>query len=503
MSRYVSLFLPSWPTDRLRLEAPPERGPLVLALAGRGGLRVSAVDGEARTAGIRPGMLLADARAVCPGLRGRPGEPEADRRALVTLALWCGRYTPFAAPDGDDGVVLDITGCAHLFGGERGMLRDLLARMARRGIEARAAAADSPAAAWAWARYSEGGVLPPGRAREALAPLPLAALRLPAEILDGLGAMGVRRVGELTGLPSGPLLRRFGREPLLRLDQAFGRTAEPIAPLRPRAPLAVRLTFADGLTSPGEIEAAVGDLVGDLVRRLGREGLGARRVVLELLCLDGRHARIAVATARPTRHADHLARLLVERLEGLDVGFGVEAMVLTATATARPEERQGELATAGAVDEGAVTRLVDRLANRLGEDSVRGLRPVASHVPERAQRLVEPEAPGASWPSLPPRPLRLLVEPEPIEAVAELPDHPPVWFRWRRVPHRVAAAEGPERIAPEWWAPERWAPERWRGQAPVRDYYRLLDTDGARFWVFRAGLYGEDRPAWYLHGLFG
>ena len=494
--------------------------------ARQGGVRVVAANARAAAAGVRPGLSLATARAMAPRLRAVEADPVEDARVLDGLAQWCERYTPWVAPDPEAGsgrgLWLDVSGCARLFGGERTLLEDLVGRLKGMGLGAVAAVADTPGAAWAVARFgSPGGagdgdaagalcrdavrVIAPGEQRRALAPLPVAGLRLPPALQEGLNRVGLCRIGDLVALPRAPLAARFGQTLSRRLDQALGRTGEPISPRRPAPELRCRLAFPEPVRRAEDVAAAARRLLDDLCRRLERLGQGARRLELSLFRVDGTLARARVGTGRAGRDADHLERLLREKLEALDAGFGVELMILAATATDPLAAAQGALVPAGRGRDGggALARLVDRLANRLGPRRVTRVEARASHVPERASRPVPALAPPAGGGPGParPRPLHLLPSPEPIEAMAPVPDHPPVMFRWRRRQYRVALADGPERIAPEWWRED----PRVLSSADdrCRDYYRLEDAEGRRFWVFREGLYRPGlAPRWYLHGLF-
>ena len=468
--------------------------------SGQGGVRLTAVDAGAAAAGLSPGMTLADARAVCPALVTAPADPAADARGLARLADWCGRYSPWVAADGGDGIRLDITGSAHLMGGEQALLADLARHFERWGLGARLAAGDTLGAAWAWARHGPGGVLPGGEVMARLAPLPVAALRLGPEVVAGLARLGLCRVGELYRLPRAPLAARFGAAVSRRLDQALGRVAEPVAPPRPAPAWRTRLAWPEPIGTLDGVRGALDRLLERLAELLAAERRGARRLELALYRVDGRVTRLAVGTARPSRAPGHLGALFAEHLDGLDLGFGIEAMALAARSVEPLAPAQAALDAAPEAAADAVAELIDRLRNRLGPGHVVRLEPRASHIPERAVTVVPalgPAGPG-DWPAAPPRPLRLLPAPEPIEVTApagadrsSARDQAPGGFRWRRVAHRVARAEGPERIEPEWW--------RAGGPAAAgggRDYFRLEDSAGRRFWVYRAG------PRWYLHGLF-
>ncbi len=491
--------------------------------AGRGGLRIVAASPAARSGGIRPGLPLADAYAVLPELRALPADPAAEAKALDGLTAWCGRYTPWTSVDGEGpgpcpgagGLWLDVTGCAHLFGGEAALLQDIIRRLEGLGFAARAALADTPGAAWAMARFSQPdgngpAVVPAGSLRAALAPLPVAALRLDGQVSEGLRRVGLRRVGDLIDLPRAPLAARFGEAVLRRLDQALGRVGESLSPRRPVAPLRARLAFAEPIATPEGIAAALRHLLADLCRRLAETRRGARRLDLVLYRADGTCAGTAIGTSRAVRDAGHLERLFREKLGGLDPGFGIEVMTLAATIADGLEAQQGDLATGGGATEEGLARLIDRLGNRLGAANVARLAPQASHIPEKACReeaaLASPAPPPAAgnddFRPVPSRPLHLLAWPEPVEVMAPVPDHPPLMFRWHGRPHRVVRADGPERIGPEWWLAEE-PLDPAAAERATRDYYRVEDADGRRFWLYRQGLYRADgAPRWYLHGVF-
>jgi protein ImuB len=419
------------------------------------------------------------------------GPGQSPGLSLATLAEWCLRYAPLAAPDPPDGLWIDVTGSTHLHGGETRLLRDLAHRLG-----ACAAVADTPAVAHAVARFGGSGVVPAGA--DVMAGFPIEALRLPADILAGLRLMGFERVGPLAAAARAPLVRRFGTVLALRLDQAAGRVFEPIVPIVPSTLIQARLTFVEPLLTADAFSAVIVRLVEMVCGDLERAGQGARRLDLLFERVDGSVQAIRVGTARPGRDARHLGRMLDERLERVDPGLGVEAMRLVVAAA----DPLGFVQTASSLVAEAspdLAPLVDRLVNRLGDVRVYRIAPVESDVPERSVRRVPAlsRATGG-WPADLPRPVRLLDPPQPIEAMALLPDHPPVAFTWRRVRHLVRHADGPERIAGEWWKRDR----EW---ASVRDYFRVEDEAGRRFWLFRHGN-GSDADTgdmrWFLHGVF-
>lgn len=464
---------------------------------------VVAADVAARRAGLRAGMPSTKAQALTPGLITMDADPAADAEALDRLALWAlQRYAPIVAADPPDGLVIDTTGAAHLHGGEGVMVSGMVERLTASCIAARAALADSWGAAHAFARYvgRTALIIPPGESAKAMLDLPIAALRLPRDMVEGLRVLGFEHIGELAAKPRAPLALRFGPELGRRLDQAMGRLSEPIDPIRPPDLVEFRRAFAEPIGAPETIAHYTGKLVGQLYESLEAKGLGARRLDLLFHRVDNRIEAIRVGTALPVRDVKRLTRLLCDRIETINPGFGVEIMSLTATLT-EPLSSKQAVASLTEEPEADVSGLIDTLANRVGEKRLYRFAPVASDVPERSVTRVAPTAPdtGEAWPDHWPRPSRLLPTPEPIETVALLPDHPPVSFTWRGVRRRVKRADGPERVFGEWW-------KRDAELIAVRDYFQVEDEAGERFWIYRAGD-GEDAATgshrWFLHGIFG
>ncbi len=475
---------------------------------------IVAVDEAAEQLGLSPGLALAQARAMHPALNTIEENAEADAVLLEKIADWCLRYTPLVAVDAvdaPDGLLLDITGCAHLFGGEETLVADLAARLERAGFAYTIAIAGSIGAAWAAAHYGEPTSYPCGEERALLAPLPLAALRLPPETVSALARVGLKRIGDIVDLPRSPLTARFGTDLLRQLDRALGNEHEPLNPRLPIAPYVAEQRFAEPIAREKDVLAILVRLAARLQFALEQRGDGARRLELTLFRTDGEVRRIAAGTSRPLRGPAQIRALFVERLAALadefDPGFGFDMARLSAiVAEPCPPEQIG---IGGGEDEAEVDRLVDRLSARLGAHRVRRQIAQDSHIPEIAAAAVPAQTAPADlgWPAfrqfcaeaeLAPRPLRLLTRPEPIEAMAEVPDGPPLRFRWRRALHEVIAAEGPERIEGAWWSEHG---------GPARDYFRVEDKSGLRFWLFRAGLYrdlaqGAAAPTWFLHGTF-
>ncbi len=505
MRRVVSVYLPNWATDRWR--QLNERGPGTEPLALASQRAVYAADAAAAGLGVYAGMKVAQAQAMLPGLRVEPADPAGDTAALRRLAGWCVRFSPLAAPCGPDSVWIDMTGCAHLHGGEEKFLQSVLERLGEAGVAARVAVADTPGCAHALARHGLDTlcVVPPGQAAAAMAPLPVEALRLDAETAAGLRQLGFDTVAQLAAAARAPLARRFGAGLLRRLDQALGRAAELLEPVAPAGMIRVRQGFAEPIATADDLARVTALLVERLCEKLAHAERGASRLDLVFVRVDGSPQMVRIGTAAATRDAAHLTRLLCARIENVDPGFGVEsvwlAAPLTAALGARQMEADGLFGDAAARHAAELSSLIDILVNRLGETRVYAAEAVESDIPERSVRLVPPalSTGGKGWPASLPRPPRLLSPPRAVDAVALLPDHPPVQFTWRRRAHRVRRADGPERIFGEWWQSDD-------AFFAVRDYFQLEDQDGQRFWLFRQG--DGEHPesgdmAWYLHGVFG
>lgn len=512
--------------------------------------RVSAVGRRGAAMGLFVGQKATDAAALVPELVTADAEPEADAAALTALADWCVRFSPAVALDAPDGLFLDITGVDHLWGGEAAMLADLRRRLAWNGLPVRAAIADTPGAAWALAHFTETGTIAaPGKAWPLLAPLPVQALRLDPADAAQISRLGLLTIERLARLPRDQVTRRFGRAVVLRLDQALGRSDEALSFRRPPTPWFARLAFAEPISVLDDLARASRDVADQLCARLETRGQGARRFELAFHRLDGKTHRLNIGLSLAGRDAARIARLFAPMLETVDPGFGLEAVTLAAAEVEPICDQQARLDAARDITpQEGLAPLADRLANRLGEDRIWRAEPFPSHLPEHAVERrpplapVQPPSPAFSPPGLSnsgvsnpglsnpgmvaqaqtggwdpqrPRPVRLFRRPEPIDdVIALVPDDPPRRFRWRGRVHTVRRAEGPERLAEEWWRLEDFDQVH-TGQ--IRDYYRVEDERGGRFWIFRDGLYdphaaveptGEDTtprgpPKWWLHGLFG
>ncbi len=475
-------------------------------------MRLTALDERAAETGLKPGQGLAEARAMCPGLDVIPADAAADRQFLNALADWCSRYTPLVARDGTDGLFLDISGCSHLFGGEQSLLADLLSRLAQMGLQVAGAIAATPGLSWALARFSrpagEGGLLvAPGEGEALLAALPVQALRLADDVLAALIKAGLRDIGDLMATPRAPLARRFGPTVLLRLDQALGREDEPISPRLPVAGLSLERRLAEPVAREEDLLFLAGELSRALVPMLEARGLGGRLFELSLFRVDGAVFHVHAGSSLPLRDPRRMEALFEGRLAALqdeiDAGYGFETVRLSVSHAEPLAPRQMDMGQGPEASE-TLADFIDRATARFGADCL--LVPVTreSHLPERASILMPAQEALAetrdgaprTTPFRPARPIRLFRYPERVEAVAEVPEGPPVQFRWRRTVHRVVRAEGPERLSGEWWLDGE--------EAPTRDYFRIEDEAGRRYWLYREGLYDREPgpPRWFMHGLF-
>lgn len=536
--------------------APEPVVPFALVEAGAHGLRIAAANSLAKADGVSEALRFTDAKARCPGLISQDIDRAADAVALERLGHWMVRLSPLVALDGLDGLMIETTGCAHLHGGEPAMLDTVQHLLKHQHIPCQVGLASTPGAAHATARLSPGTSLAPGEEKAGLADLPVTALRLSEEAETLLRRFGLTRIGQLYDIDRKALVRRFrSREAvdavLLRLDQALGQRREPLQPLRAPPAHASRLKCPEPIASSEAIQMGLEQLTDTLCKDLTGLGQGARGYGLLAFRSDGGVEEVSITLARPARDPQHILRLFKEKTDQIDPGFGIDCLVLEARRVGPMETGavalSGDLA-ASDTDMTAVAALADRIGAKLGPRAVCVTEFSESHLPERADRLAPfigglPRHPGG-LPSTGPRPIRVLPRPERVEVLAEVPDGPPQRFVWRRVTRRVVRADGPERINPEWWrhtaAPEtarspdgtdrKWLAPKLDPRAdavlieairadlevaqdtgPVkalpraRDYYRIEDAEGRRYWVFRQGLYGDGRgglPDWYVHGLF-
>lgn len=508
--RVLSIWLPSLAIDRWQASAPPDlrEKPVSLIADSAHGPRIVAVNHLAGSAGVAAAMRLADARGLCPSLQSVPHDADGDRKWIETLALWAQRWGPLTALDGSDAVLVDTTGAAHLFAGEEAMCTVVVAELARRGFAARTGIAATPGAAWAMSHYAAAPGIAPENTDplDRLGPLPIAALRLDADILVLLRRLGLKRITDLAGIDRDALARRFrGRRsahsnPLIRLDQLLGRTPEPVLPMVAQAMPLVQRRLLDPILHRSLLDQVLGDLAHDLARLLEGRRLGARRVNLRAWRVDGDRIERRIELASATCDPAHILRLFAPRLDDVDAGFGIDQMQLLCLWVEPLVLTQVDLT--GDDKRGiGIEAFVDRIVARLGHQAISHPVAHASHMPERSQSWTTPLEVATSAQSVLPlyaRPLKLLDRPEPISVLYATPEGLPRNFRWRNKVHEIVQVEGPERIAPEWW--------REKSTARLRDYYRIEDDTGARYWVYRHGSLRDGRgglPDWYLQGVFG
>jgi protein ImuB len=516
--RHLALWFPFLSADRLRIQEPDRcaaspDAPLILFARTGNALRLAAVDSRAARLGLAPGLALADARARHPELLAVEHDPAADAHWLEKLARDAVRYAPTVILAPPDAITIDVTGAAHLHGGEAALQASAIARLEQLGMAVRAACGPSAEAAQALAHYGDPGA----DEHAALRALPVQALGLTHEATHGLQRAGLQTVGAVAARPMAALAARFGIEAVRAIERVLGREQAPGDPLLPPVRFRFERRFAEPVAHQDTIARTMLDLMHQAAAALQERALGGRRFAFKLCRSDGAVHRLAIETGTPTRDPAVVMRLFEERIgtlaDPLDPGFGYDSLHLSVPRTDPLAAAQPALAAVGESEDragqAAVAALVDRLSTRLGPGRVRTLAPQDSHIPEQAQLAlpaIRSPAP-ARWPpppspqEPPARPLFLFDPPQPVEVIAEVPDGPPHRFRWKRKLHEVRLYEGPERIAPEWW--RRQGGEDAGKGGLTRDYYRVVDVRGRRFWIFRHGLYEEKPgPRWYMHGLF-
>jgi len=491
-------------------KAKPQKKPLALLEQSPKGIKIFAANPAANQAGVRTGMRLADAKAVCHELETLHHDPQADQKLLMRRTAWLLRFSPIVVPHLPDTIFIDITGCDHLFGGEKQMLEKIHAELQKLGHSTRMGLGDTIGAAWALAKYEKNNktILPPNNPHQGLAFLPVQALRLTAEQADALYQLGLKNIGQLFDLPRAALTRRFpnpdqGEAVLKRLDQAVGRYDEPLTAPEHQPDFRFTAASVDPFIDLPTIERSFYELLGQLFALLDKLQQGVLHLRLDCFFGDGKIKSFPIKLAQPSRSKAHIQRLFDEKLITIDPGFGIDALVLNANKVDQLPATQLQLDAhhERARQDENLSPLLDRVANRLGPGAVYRLAPFESHLPEQSQKSVHPLKPHNwdNWPCDLRRPATLFTHPEPIEVIAQIPEGPPIKFLWRKVLRHIVYAQGPERILPEWWAD---LADRLR----MRDYFEVEDHKGLRYWVFREGHYDDPMekgaPTWRLHGLF-
>jgi protein ImuB len=546
--RILSLWFPRLAAERcLRDMRGLPAGPFAI-VGDQGNAQVLvSLSAEAEAAGLTCGQPLRDAHAMCPDLQTRLENRELNRLFLTVLRRWAGKFSPWVAEEAPGGLVIDLTGCAHLFGGEAELMGVVEADCADLGLTVRTGLADTVGAAWALARFAgrgqgtarsgddimqearatrsraakrrhweRGGPAPgtqtpgnhtgriavPGQTRTALSPLPIAALRIAPDLVATLNRLGLRQISDLAGQPRAALARRFGRALVQRLDQALGVEPEPITPVRAPDHFAVRLTLPDPIGLTEDILAALDRLLPPLSGKLENAGRGVRAIRMEYHRSDHTMGSVEARLARPSANPDRIRPLLAMKTDDIDPGFGIDMIRLEAVITeplhAHQHRGHADAASDGAArltGSGAMDDLIGRVGARIGLDAITRPHPADSHLPEKTTKMMAAawSEPAKLWPKpLGPRPIELW---RPELVAAEESQHLPAHFRWRNRDFETYTGLGPERISPEWWLDD---PD-WR--TGVRDYWRVTTRTGERLWIYYAHG-GTMSPGWFCHGSF-
>lgn len=496
MTRIVAIVFPQLLTDRMLRRRPALKDvPFVLAIADRGRRVVKAVNLLAQEKGVRVDMVVADCKAIVPELQVLDHDPEQQQKLVAALAEWCIRYAPVVAVDLPDGLLLDASGCAHLWGGEERYLKTIQERFKKFGYSTRLAISDTIGCSWALCRYGAAiSIVPSHKQVEALSPLPPAALRLEEVVAERFTKLGLLTIESFRAMPRPALRRRFGASLLTRLDQALGLELEMLQPVHPVPPYEERLPSMEPILTAVGIETALKNLLETLCQRLTNESKGLRSCTFTCHRLDGTWQQLEVGTNRPSRNIKHLFKLFEIKIQQIEPDLGIELFTLQATVVEELQNTQDALWAATSANEAAVAELVDRIAGKTGAAAIRRYLPAEHYWPERSIKITSSliEKPESSWRTDLPRPVHVLKKPEPIEVSVPIPDYPPMLFNYKGTLHTVKKADGPERIEQEWWS----------DKSEYRDYYCLEDENGGRYWVFRLGDYLRGDPEWFIHGFF-
>jgi protein ImuB len=499
--RFVSIWFRHLNTDWFSIHQPRLKDlPFVLRTSSHGRMIITASNAIAERKGITSGMVLADVRAIITDLEVQDDKPDLSTRLLKRLAEWCTRFSPFVAVDLPNGLILDVSGCSHLWGGDFPYISDIIKKLNTRGYHVRVGMADTVGAAWAVARFGKATngpdlIVRKGLQLEALMPLPPESLRLEQGVIERLHKLGLHHIRQFINMPRTSLRRRFGQHMLDQLDKATGHAMELIEPVQPIEPYQERLPCMEPIVTAAGIEIALQQLLETLCLRLQQEQKGIRTAVFKGYRVDGKVEQIDIATNRPSIHAKHLLKLFEHKLPTIEPALGIELFVLEAPKVEDhlPQQEKMWDGSIGLEDE-RLSELVDRLASRIGMKNIHRYLPDEHHWPERSFRpaLSLLEKLTTTWRTDKLRPLQILSAPDPIEVTAPIPDYPPMLFRYKGKIHKIIRADGPERIEQAWWFQ----------QGQHRDYYRVEDEEGHRYWIFRLGHYDDKVHQWFIHGFF-
>ncbi len=497
MKRYVSIWFPNLLTDWLAIRKPELKGKIyVFTSPVHGRIMITAASSQAEQQGILTGAILADAKAIVPDIQCFDDQENLAKKLLTRIGKWAIRYTPIVAIDLPDGIILDVSGCAHLWGGELNYLEHILKRLQESGYRCSGALSDTIGASYALARFGQKTpIISINQQYNALLNLPPTALRLSEPTVKRLHKLGLDKIGKFIQLPKSVLRRRFGEEMLLKLGQALGTDDEHIKPLVIVPPYEERLPCLEPIRTKPAIEIAIETLLKTLCKRLASEGMGIRSVELKGYRLDGKLTQATIGTNQSTNKIAHLCKLFELKIAGIEPALGIELFILTATKVEPVDIHQEKLwnGKPGLADKG-LAQLLDRLAGKIGPQAIKRYLPAPHYWPERSLRpaVSLDEKSETVWQQANPRPMEMLRKPEPVQVTAPIPDYPPMNFRYNNELHLIKKADGPERIEREWWMEK----------GEHRDYYILEDEQGRRYWIFRAGHYNEEKSSWYLHGFF-
>ena len=496
--RFVSIWFRYLQTDWFTIRRPLLKGvPFVLASPDHGRMVISSANSVAQAQDVDIGMVVADARAIIPSLEVLDERPGLSIKLLKGIGEWCIRYAPVVAIDPPDGLLLDASGCAHLWNGEGPYINDISTRLKGLGYTVRVAIADTIGTAWAVARFGKGSpVIESGKQTSAILSLPPASLRLETDIIERLHKLGLRQVSDFIGMPRSALTRRFGKSLIQKLDKALGHEEETINPIHPGEPWQERLPCLEPIATATGIEIALKRLLEALCTRLKKEGKGIRIALFKCYRIDGKIEQVEIGTNRPSYNVHHLFKLFEIKLSSIEPALGIDLFMLEVQKVENVSPVQEKLwEKSCGFDNIGFTELLDRLSGKFGADCIHRYVPDEHYWPERSFKISPSihEKLTATWKVDRPRPIQLLPIPELIEVTAPIPDYPPMLFRYKGKLHKISKADGPERIEPEWWL----------HQGQHRDYYSVEDEEGHRYWLFRLGDYDEQKTyQWFIHGFF-
>jgi len=495
--RYLSIWFRHLKTDWFTIRQPQLNNvPFVLRSSSHGRMLIVAANNAAEANGIFLGMALADARVILPDLSVLDDMPDLPDKLLGRFAEWCIRFAPIVAIDPPDGLLLDVTGCSHLWGGDQSYVAEVVRKLNARGYDVRVAMADTIGVAWGVARFGkEPLAIEAGKHIEALLTLPPEALRLEVAAIDLLHKLGLHQINQFIRMSRTSLRRRLGQHFIMRLDMALGQEIETIKPVLPPEPYQERLPCMEPIITAVGIEIALEELLKALCLRLRQEQKGLRSAAFKGYRVDGKVEQIDIGTNRPSHNERHLFKLFEIKLSTIEPALGIELFSLEAQNVEDYYPQQEKMwGSSDGLEDPRLSELLDRLAGKIGSEAINRYVPEEHYWPERSFRQASSldEKLTTSWRTDKLRPLQLLAIPERIEVTAPIPDYPPMLFRRKGKLHQIVKADGPERIEQEWWIQ----------QGQHRDYYRVEDEEGHRYWIFRLGHYHDKIFQWFIHGFY-